>query len=407
VFSSYRGLSKQAKLLIIQALLPSIAYGMFYTDISYFLTSVQGLSYSFMGIVITTMGIATFASSIPLGMAADKYGRKKTLILGNVIAGIIIAVFAFTTNPAALLVAAVFEGISEAAFSASSGALLAEHADSETRNGVFSLYGFASSMAFGIGSLAIPTIVVFEFLGFSNKVSHGLLYVTFAALSLASTVILLRVKESDRSKRPKKPAAGHQAKASQARSRNILAKYVLSSAIIAFGAGMVVPLMTAWLRLQYGIPDVVSGPILGLVSIVIGVATLTGPTIAKKVGLVKAIVVTQLASTIFMFATPLSGSYIIASSVYCVRAFLMNMASPLSQSLIMGLVDEDERGMASGVNAALWRLPNALSTFIGAFLMSIGLLALPFFLASILYSISIALFWFYFRKTRMPEEKAT
>jgi MFS family permease len=46
-----------------------------------------------------------------------------------VIAGIIIAVFAFTTNPAALLVAAIFEGISEAAFSASSGALLAEHAD--------------------------------------------------------------------------------------------------------------------------------------------------------------------------------------------------------------------------------------------------------------------------------------
>ena len=407
MLNSYRGLSKDAKLLTIQAILPSIANGMFYTDISYFLTSVQGLSYSFMGIVITTMGIATFASSIPLGIAADKYGRKKTLILGNVIAGIIIAVFAFTTNPAALIVAAVFEGISEAAFSASSGALLAEHSDSEKRNGVFSLYSFANSMSFGIGSLAIPAIVIFEFFGFTNKVSHGLLYVTLAALSLASTVILLKIKEFDRSKRPKKPEADNEAKASHKRSRSILAKYVISSVIIAFGAGMVVPLMTAWLRLQYGIPDVVSGPILGLVSIVIGVATLASPLIAKKLGLVKAIVVTQLASTIFMFATPLSGSYIIASSVYCVRAFLMNMASPLSQSLIMGLVNEDERGMASGVNAALWRLPNALSTFIGAFLMSIGLLALPFFLASILYSISIALFWFYFRKTKMPEEKAT
>ena len=122
MFNNYRGLSKEAKLLTIQAIFPSIAYGMFYTDISYFLTTVQGLSISFMGIIITTMGIATFASSVPLGMAADKYGRKKTLILGNVIAGIIIAVFAFTTNSALLFVAAVFEGISEAAFSASSGA---------------------------------------------------------------------------------------------------------------------------------------------------------------------------------------------------------------------------------------------------------------------------------------------
>ncbi len=149
-------------------------------------------------------------------------------------------------------------------------------------------------------------------------------------------------------------------------------------------------------------------PYLALVSIVIGVATLAGPPIAKKFGLVKAIVVTQAASTIFMFATPLSGSYIIASSVYCVRAFLMNMASPLSQSLIMGLVDEDERGMASGVNAALWRLPNALSTFIGAYLMSIGLLSASLLLGKhALYSVSIALFWWYFRKTKMPEEKAT
>jgi predicted MFS family arabinose efflux permease len=206
--------------------------------------------------------------------------------------------------------------------------------------------------------------------------------------------------------RRKKVETTNEAKVAHKRSTSVLAKYVLTSAIIAFGAGMVVPLMTAWLKLQYGIPDIVSGPILGLVSIAIGVATLAGPPIAKKFGLVKSIVFTQAASTIFMFATPLSSSYIIASSVYCVRAFLMNMASPLSQSLIMGLVDEDERGMASGVNAALWRLPNALSTFIGAFLFSIGLLAAPFFLAGIFYSISIALFWYYFRKTKMPEEQA-
>ncbi len=225
-----------------------------------------------------------------------------------------------------------------------------------------------------------------------------------AVISLASTVMLLRVKESKKNGK-KVVKTDVETKKTSKQSRRILAKYVLTGAIIAFGAGMVVPLMTAWLRLQYGVPDVISGPILGLVSLVIGVATLAGPPIAKRLGFVKAIVVTQAASTIFMFATPLSSSYIIASSVYSVRAFLMNMASPLSQSLIMGLVEEDERGMASGVNTALWRLPNALSTFIGAYLMSIGLLALPFFLASYSYSISIALFWFFFKKTKMPEEK--
>lgn len=273
MFSLYAGLSKDAKYLIYQSIFPAIAYGLFFTDISYFLTTVQGLSYSFMGIVITTMGIATFAASIPLGIAADRYGRKKMLILGNVIAGVIMAVFAFTTDPALLLVAAVFEGISEGAFSASSGAWLAEKVDASKRNIAFSLYGFAHSMAFGIGSLAIPVVLVFELMGFSNRTSHSVLYILVAAISLVSTVMLLRVRESKRSGKAKVVKADAEAKKASKDSRQILAKYVVTGAIIAFGAGMVVPLMTAWLRLQYGVPDVISGPILGLVSIIIGVAT--------------------------------------------------------------------------------------------------------------------------------------
>ncbi len=247
----------------------------------------------------------------------------------------------------------------------------------------------------------IPAVTIFEFLGFSNQLSHAILYVTVAAFSLASTGLLVRVKDRPRKdKKPKQktPMALH------SESRRNLAKYALSSAIVAFGAGMVVPLMSAWMSKQYGISDAVSGPILGIASLVIGIATLAGPILAKKLGLVRAIVVTQAFSTVFMFATPLSASYVIASTVYTVRAFLMNMASPLSQSMIMGLVEEGERGVASGINSALWRLPNALSTYIGAYLLGIGLLATPFFLASFLYVISIGLFWSFFRKIRMPEE---
>jgi MFS family permease len=403
MLESYRGISPEAKYLIYQSILPSVAYGMFFTDISYFLTSIRHLSYGLMGIVITTMGIATFAASIPLGVVADRYGRKIMLILGNVIAGLVLVVFAFTTDPVLLVVVAVFEGVSEAALSASSGALLAEKAEAAKRNSVFSLYGFAQSLAFGIGGLAVPAVVIFQYFGFSNNMSHSLLYVTLAAFSLGSTVMLIKVTET-RARRTREIEADDAAKLSRAQSRRTISKYVLTGAIIAVGAGMIVPLMTAWLKARYGIPDTVSGPILGLVSIIIALATLAGPALARKLGLVRAIVVTQALSTVFMFATPLSSSYVVASSVYTVRAFLMNMASPLSQSMIMGLVKEDERGMASGVNTALWRLPNALSSYAGAYLISIGLLAAPFFLASLLYILSISLFWIFFRKTKMPEE---
>ena len=400
MFNDYKGMPKEAKYLIYSGILPSLALGMFYTDLSYFLTKVQGVNIGLVGIVITVMGVSTFVASIPLGIVADMYGRKKLYIVGNVTASVIIAIFALTTNPVILLVAAAFEGISEGAFSASGNALLAEKAGDERRTSAFSLFGFASGIAYGLGSFMISIIVIFQIFGFTAKESHVLLYVILAALSLASTLIILKVSESKGLKKSTAGVTGLLPK----KSKSVVIKYVFSSAIIAFGAGMVVPLMSLWLGLRYGISDAISGPILGASNVVIGVSTLAAPPLAKRIGLVRAIVVTQGISTVFMFATPLSPDYISASIIYTWRAFLMNMASPLQQSMIMGLVAEDERGTASGISAALWRLPNALSTSIGAWLMGMGLLAAPFFLASLLYIVSIALFWYYFRKTKMPEE---
>jgi MFS family permease len=401
VYSGYGGLPEEAKYIIYASIMPAVAYGLLFTDLSYFLTTVQGIPADLMGIVITLMGVSTFVASIFLGVAADVYGRKMLLVGGNVLASFIIAFFAVTTDPLLLLIAAILEGISEAAILTSSSALLADKTDNEKRTTVFSLYGFAQSIAFGLGSFAVPALLIFELFGFTNKESHMLLYILIAILSLISTLLMLKVTESKRLKKSRTSYLDLFPR----KSKNVLLKYTLSSAVLAFGAGMVVPLMTLWFHLQYGISDAISAPILAVSSMLIALATLISPFLAKKFGLIKAIVVTQIVSTFFMLLTPLSPDYALAGFVYSIRALLMNMASPLSQSMIMGLVAEDERGAASGISGALWRLPNALSTFIGAWLMGLGLLAEPFFIAGLLYVVSIILFWHYFGKVKMPEEE--
>ena len=401
VYSGYGGLPEEAKYIIYASMMPAVAYGLLFTDLSYFLTTVQGIPADLMGIVITLMGVSTFVASIFLGVAADVYGRKMLLVGGNVLASFIIAFFAVTTDPLLLLIAAILEGISEAAILTSSSALLADKTDNEKRTTVFSLYGFAQSIAFGLGSFAVPALLIFGLFGFTNKESHMLLYILIAILSLISTLLMLKVTESKRLKKSRTSYLDLFPR----KSKNVLLKYTLSSAVLAFGAGMVVPLMTLWFHLQYGISDAISAPILAVSSMLIALATLISPFLAKKFGLIKAIVVTQIVSTFFMLLTPLSPDYALAGFVYSIRALLMNMASPLSQSMIMGLVAEDERGAASGISGALWRLPNALSTFIGAWLMGLGLLAEPFFIAGLLYVVSIILFWHYFGKVKMPEEE--
>ncbi len=401
MFNEYRNIPKEANYLIYSMIFPNLAYGMFYMDLPYLLTQVRGISAGFMGALISVMGVSMVASSIPFGILADRYSRRKILIFGNVIASVTIAVFAITDNLLILLAAAILEGLAEAAFSASASALLADKATDQKRNSVFSFSGFTSGLAFGLGGLIIPVVVVFEMLGYNIQESHSIMYVAVAALSLASTILILKVTESGKPRTREKVTLRN---IYPKKSGGVLAKYLLTSVIIAFGAGLIVPLMSVWFGYRFGISDTLSGPILGASSLLIGAATLASPPIARRLGIVKAIVLTQGASTLFMLLTPMAPEFISASVVYSLRSLLMNMASPLQQSMIMGMVPEEERGIASGISSALWKLPNSLSTFIGAWLLGLGLLSAPFYLASVFYLVSIVIFWYFFRNTKMPEE---
>jgi MFS family permease len=93
LLEDYRTVPRNAMYLVYAGFLPSLAFGMFQIDASYFLTTVQGLPDVLMGTIIMSMGVTTVLTSIPLGIAADRYGRKKALIAGNILAGYAIAMF--------------------------------------------------------------------------------------------------------------------------------------------------------------------------------------------------------------------------------------------------------------------------------------------------------------------------
>ena len=242
-------------------------------------------------------------------------------------------------------------------------------------------------------------VLVFRTFGLDNLQAHEILYLLLAGLSVSVTPFLLKIRESKTSAKAKSIREFLPKK-----SRAVLVRYSVTAVLIAIGAGLFVPLMSTWFGDAFGVPDTVSGPIIGTSGFLIAVFALGAPNLAQRFGLVKSIVLTQGLSMIFMVAVPLSPTFAIAGTVYIVRTFIMNVAGPLGTSLIMGLVVEEERGAASGISAAIWKLPNSISTGIGGIMIQEGYLALPFYVASLLYAASIGLFWAFFRNARAPEE---
>jgi MFS family permease len=400
VFDEYKGIPSQAKLLIYLSFLPGLVVGFIYTDLSYFLTKVQGFSDFWMGVTIFTMGGTLVATSIPLGILADRYGKRSMLLLGNLMAGVSLIGFALTTNVALVLVIAVLEGLGEAAFAVSFNALLADSAEDAKRTPAFSLSAFLGWISGAIGAFAISSVLLIERLGVSAAQAHTILYVIVGLLGLSVSPLVLRVHETKTVRRknllPRDP-----------RSVKTLTRYAVYSVALALGAGLFVPLMTRWFSAAYNVSDAVSGPVLAASSLLTAGAVLLAPRLARRLGLVKAIVVSQAFSTVFMVAVPSSPTFAVAGSIYTVRVFLMNLSNPLGQSLLMGLVPREDRAAASGITASLWRLPNSFSSVIGASLIGAGLLALPFYIATVLYVFSIGAFWLLFKDAELPEEAAS
>ncbi|MGC8645233.1 MAG: MFS transporter [Thermoplasmata archaeon] len=399
--NDFSGITRDSKLLIGGGFFGNLALGLIFTDLSYFLHTIRGISIIYAGLFFTIEGIAGSALAVPFGIISDRRGRKRMIVYGNILVGFSVILIAIATDIYLLCLISILMGVADAAFTSSGGALLSEVSTNEKRTATFSLSSLASNGAWAGGGFLLYLVDPLSYIGVDPLHAHLILYVALGIFTLAATIMLAEIHE------PQKSNLRQRGQVLTGYTRNILTKYVVSNVGIAFGAGLFVPLMSQWFNYRYGIPDTISGPILGLSGLLLAFSALIAPALGRKLGIIRAMVITMLASTIFMILTPLPGNYQISAVLYILRSLLMNVSGPLSNSLIMGIIPSEQRGVASGISSIFFRMPNSLGTYPGSLMMKEGNLSLPFDIAAVLYLASIIIFFWWFRKIKPPEEAGT
>ncbi len=66
----------------------------------------------------------------------------------------------------------------------------------------------------------------------------------------------------------------------------------------------------------------------------------------------------------------------------------------------MGLFPQEQRGLVSGLTNIIFRLPNSVSVLAGGYLLSVGLLEVPWFIACGFYVLGIALLYYFFGRAK-------
>ncbi len=381
------------KWLIVALVFNNIAIGYLLVYLTGFFPELN-ISAGIVGLLLGLEG-AMVLLSIPLGIFSDRKGRKKLLLIGSaLVPPPIIMIALFTLNIALLVVAAIILGIAESAALSTWNAIIADQTNLENRDVAFSLSFILGNGGVAFGFL-LPTFIpaIQSLTGLDSITVHRDLLVLVGLVSAITPVWLLQILKGY--KETLNPA-----KLIRGKNFPILLKFSGINSLIGLGAGFIIPLIPTWLFLKFGTPDTFSGPLLSLSNLTIALAAIGSPRLSSKFGLLKAIVATQGFSTVFMLSLAFVPDVRLAGGLYIIRAALMNMAGPLGDSYLMGIMSQDERGLASAINTVVWRIPNSITTVIGGLILATGRFDIPFYLATIFYAISITLFYTQFKNIR-------
>jgi len=393
----FRAVPAGVKWLIYLSTPSTISYGYLIIAISAYFPEI-GFSSGDIGILLGANGLSFAISAIPIGILADRRGKKTIFLLGLFSIPPLIFVYAMTVDMLILTIASVVAGVSEGAFMATWNALIADQTALTTRSAAFSLSFIVGNAGFGIG-MAVPSVfpIVESWTGYTSEDVHTLAFVAMSLLALSSPLALVPVLRGFREEiHPPETMPTDERR----EGRKLLYKFSAINSLIGLGAGFIIPLIPTWLYLKFGVTDELSGPLLTVSNVTIALAALVSPTLGNKYGLVRAIVLTQSLSTVFMLSLAFVPDAALAATLYLIRAALMNMASPLADTFLMGIIPKEERGFASALNAIVWRLPNSASTIVGGAILAADLYDVPFYLATGFYLVSIWLFFTVFRDVK-------
>ncbi len=392
---SLRGsLNRNVLLLIAGGAIVNVPIGFIFVAMPVYLERLPTVPTALVGLFITITGATAVAFVVPIGVLADRFGRRLMLGLGGVLTVAALLLLSRMDSFEELLAIAGLLGLAEAFFFATWNALLADASTPETRNVVFGLSFFATSVSFALGSyLGVFADQAFQG-GASSQAAYQPLFLAMGIAIVAAPLIvpLLRL-----------PARARAAESGllPRRSMGIIARFFVANILIGFGAGLIIPLFSLWFLLRLEVGESFTGPLFAVSSVVNAFAFLVAPTLAARVGVIRAVVAAQAVATILLFAMPFAASLaavglVLVSALYVARNALMNMAWPVMTAFLMGAVHPDERSAASGVVSASFRLPFAMSASLGSYLMAFDL-TLPFYVTTVLYGLGTAAFGLFFR----------
>jgi MFS family permease len=411
--ASLRGLGSDGRALFALRTMRMFGYGFLAVVLVLYLDAA-GLDPLAIGAVLTLTLVGDTVLSLWLTTHADRFGRRRVLIISSLLVAVAGAVFAATDWLPLLVLAGIIGVISPTGnevgpFLAIEQASLSEVVPDRRRTATFAWYNLAGYVATATGALAAGLLgQALIGAGWPALNAYRAVVALYAAIGLAMAVIAWRL--GGEIEAPPTAAAddGIVRRLGLGRSRSVVFRLSALFSLDAFAGGFIPQsLMAYWFTLQFGVSPAALGAIFFAANLLAAVSSLSAARIAARIGLIETMVFTHLPSNVLLLLVPLMPTLPLAVAVLLLRFSLSQMDVPTRQSYVMAVVDPDERSAAAGVTGIARTVGAAISPSISTVLIaSAGTAAIPFFLAGGLKIVYDLLIYRDFRSVRPIEEVA-
>ena len=372
--------------------------------------AANGLAGPQIGLLLALTLVGDTVVSLWLTTRADRFGRRRTLMIGAVLMAVAGVVFALTDSFPLLLLAATIGVISPSGnevgpFLSVEQAALSHVVSDCNRTRVFAWYTLAASLATATGSLAGGLLVgSLQRADMTPIASYRIGIVGYASLGVALLAIFMRLSPRIEVAPTVGTSAAHHL--GLGHSHRVVLRLSALFAIDAFGGGFVIQSMTAyWFYVRFGVSPSELGGIFFGANLLAGLSALAAARLASRFGLINTMVFTHLPSNILLILVPLMPNLPLAVAVLFLRFSISQMDVPTRQSYVMAVVPPEERSAAAGVTGVARTIGAAISPAIAGFLIASPVtIDLLFYLAGGLKSAYDLLLYRSFIKVRPPEE---
>jgi len=396
----YRGalaaFSPAARLFLAATFLEWLGHGVHQVLFNLYLRQSGHLE-SFIGHAIALNGVGLALAAMPGGWLADRWGRRRALILGASLDGLGLIGRAAFTAPSEILATGLVAGVGQALLAVAAAPFLSEHSTARERTHLFSTF-FALELLAGVaGNLlggGIPTLATRLSLSLDpDLVARGTL-ILGGVIALGSTLMLVRL--------PSEPAGPHRnaALAAPPGAGRMLWPIGCNAFLIGAGAGLVIPFMNLYFATRFQCSSGQIGVFFSLAQVSTALAMMIGPAVAARFGKLRTAVASQLLSLPFLVSLGGESHLGFAVVAFWLRATFMQAATPLENAFIMEALPTTLRARATSLMNLVWNIGWAVSATLSGFVIQRFGYATPFYATATLYAGAALYFYFSFRGLR-------